>query len=96
MSTAKRGDRDGGQNALHECPPSAKLVAKTLEYDGPLTQQQLAEETLLPRRTVRYAISRLDEIGVIESRISLTDARKQVYQLDPADVAQIPDKESCE
>lgn len=96
MSTAKRGDRESSQSALRECPPSAKLVAKTLEYDGPLTQQQLAEETLLPRRTVRYAISRLDEIGVIESRISLTDARKQVYQLDPDDIARPLDEESCE
>lgn len=70
------------QEALRESPPSAKLVAKVLEYDGPLTQQELAEESLLPTRTVRYAVSQLEEVGVVQSRISFTDARKRVYRLD--------------
>ncbi|WP_254862557.1 MarR family transcriptional regulator [Halovivax gelatinilyticus] len=67
---------------VRDLPPSAKLVAKVLEYNETLSQQQLAEETLLPARTVRYAISRLDEADVIESRFSFTDARKRVYRLD--------------
>jgi DNA-binding MarR family transcriptional regulator len=71
-----------GQEALRESPPSAKLVAKVLEYDGPLTQQELAEKSLLPTRTVRYAVSELEEVGVVQSRISFTDARKRVYRLD--------------
>lgn len=75
-------ERPAGQEALRECPPSAKLVAKVLEYDGPLTQQALAEKSLLPTRTVRYAVSQLEEVGVIQSRFSFTDARKRVYRLD--------------
>lgn len=70
-----------GWEAVTELPPSAKLVAKVLEYGGPLTQSQLAEETLLPARTVRYALNRLEEIDVIESRFSFNDARKRVYTL---------------
>lgn len=83
MSTAEKGDGEQrtGQEALRDCPPSAKLVAKVLEYDGPLTQQELAEQTLLPTRTVRYAVSQLDDVGVVQSRFSFTDARKRVYQL---------------
>ncbi|EMA00895.1 transcriptional regulator, ArsR family [Haloarcula vallismortis] len=72
---------NGGWEAVRELPPSAKLVAKVLEYNETLTQSQLAEETLLPPRTVRYALSRLEDIGVIESRFSFADARKRIYTL---------------
>ena len=67
---------------VEELPPSAKLVAKVLEYDGTLTQSELVERTMLPPRTVRYAISRLEEAGVLESRFSFTDARKRLYTLE--------------
>ena len=66
---------------LRELPPSAKLVVKVLETDGPLPPGELAEESLLPDRTVRYALNRLDEEELIESRRSITDPRKQVYTL---------------
>jgi len=66
---------------LRELPPSAKLVAKILEIDGAMAQGELAEESLLPDRTVRYALNRLEESELIEARYSLTDARKQVYSL---------------
>lgn len=81
MSAAEEQEDATIREGLCDCPPSAKLVAKVLEYDGPLTQQELAEETLLPTRTVRYAVSQLDEIGVVQSRFSFTDARKRVYSL---------------
>lgn len=68
---------------LRELPPSAKLVAKVLEGSRPLSQGQVAEETLLPDRTVRYALNRLGEADLVESRYSFTDARKQVYSLAP-------------
>lgn len=66
---------------LRELPPSAKLVAKVLETEAPLSQAGLAEESLLPDRTVRYALNRLKEHELIHSRYSLQDARKQVYTL---------------
>ncbi|WP_251329888.1 helix-turn-helix domain-containing protein [Haloplanus pelagicus] len=66
---------------LRELPPSAKLVAKVLEGKSPLSQGQLAEESLLPDRTVRYALNRLEESGIVDSRYSFKDARKQVYSL---------------
>jgi DNA-binding MarR family transcriptional regulator len=70
-----------GWEAVAELPPSAKLVAKVLEYNERLTQSQLAEETMLPPRTVRYALTRLEEIDAVDSRFSFTDARKRVYTL---------------
>ena len=66
---------------LRELPPSAKLVVKVLETDGPLPQGELAEESLLPDRTVRYALNRLEECDLVGSRYSFHDARKQVYFL---------------
>jgi len=69
------------RDRLRELPPSAKLVAKILETDGALAQGQLAEESLLPDRTVRYALNRLEEARLIESRYCVQDARKQVYSL---------------
>jgi len=68
-------------NAVRDLPPSAKLVAKVLDYNDTLTQSELAEETLLPPRTVRYALSRLEEEDVVDSRFSFTDARKRLYSL---------------
>lgn len=69
------------RDRLRELPPSAKLVAKVLETEAPLSQANLAEESLLPDRTVRYALSRLEDHGLVRSRYSLQDARKQVYTL---------------
>jgi DNA-binding MarR family transcriptional regulator len=67
--------------ALEDLPPSAKLVAKVLEYNDTLSQSELAEETLLPDRTVRYALTRLEDHDVVESRFSFSDARKRLYTL---------------
>ena len=75
LSKAEYRDR------LRELPPSAKLVAKVLESDSPLSQGQLAEESLLPDRTVRYALNRLEDVDLVDSRYSFRDARKQVYYL---------------
>ena len=66
---------------VRDLPPSAKLVAKVLDYEDTLTQSQLAAESLLPARTVRYALTRLEEEGVVSSRFSFSDARKRLYRL---------------
>ncbi len=66
---------------VRDLPPSAKLVAKVLDYNDTLTQSEIAEETLLPARTVRYALSRLEEEDVVDSRFSFADARKRLYTL---------------
>ena len=74
-------DDEEYREKLRELPPSAKLVAKVLETDSPLSQGELAHESLLPDRTVRYALNRLSDAGLIDSRYSYRDARKQVYFL---------------
>ena len=74
--------------AISDLPPSAKLVYKVLEYDGPLTQKGIVEESMLSARTVRYALERLDEVGVVEEDVYFADARQNLYQIvepDPAE-----------
>jgi predicted transcriptional regulator len=66
---------------IADLPPSAKLVYKVLEYDGPLTQKGIVEESMLSARTVRYALERLDEVGVIEEDVYFADARQNLYEL---------------
>ena len=74
---------DDDRMDIYDLPPSAKLVFKMLHYKGGLTQKQLTEETQLAPRTVRYAIQRLDELGLVTSEISLRDARQDIYSLPP-------------
>ena len=75
---------------VSELPPSAKLVYKTLEYEGSLTQSQLAEESLLPQRTVRHALGKLQDAGVVEESAYLMDARKSMYTAVSADADATP------
>jgi DNA-binding MarR family transcriptional regulator len=81
-TTTEAGGDEAGWSAVEDLPPSAKLVAKVLEYNDTLTQSQLADETMLPPRTVRYALSRLEDVGVVSSRFSFADARKRIYTLE--------------
>lgn len=68
-------------SVLEDLPPSAKLVYKVLEYDGPLTQKRIVEETMLSARTVRYALERLEDRNVVDEDIYFADARQSLYQL---------------
>ncbi len=72
-------DTDGEE--IEDLPPSAKLVFKVLEYDGPLTQKQIVEESMLSARTVRYALERLEGIGIVDEDIYFADARQSLYRL---------------
>lgn len=82
VSTQQATNRSTSRETLHDLPPSAKLVLKVLEYNDGLTQSQLVDETLLPPRTVRYALTRLEEVGAVNSRFSFSDARKRLYSLN--------------
>ncbi|GAA0199187.1 MarR family transcriptional regulator [Haladaptatus pallidirubidus] len=80
-STNRLQDADSTE-VVRDLPPSAKLVAKVLEYNETMTQSELADETLLPPRTVRYALNRLEDEDLVDSRFSFSDARKRLYTLD--------------
>jgi len=69
------------RSAITEQPPSAKLVYVVLEHRGARTQKQLIDETMLSPRTVRYALSDLDEAGLVTETVYLPDARQSLYEL---------------
>lgn len=62
-------------------PPSAKLILKTLEYEGALSQKELASRTMLPERTIRLSLSHLLGQGYVKKKTSLRDARQRIYEL---------------
>ncbi|MEN3048156.1 MAG: sugar kinase [Candidatus Caldarchaeales archaeon] len=66
---------------LLSLPPSAKLVKKVLEYEGPLTFEELLVRTALPERTLRYALTALTARGAIRRLRDHNDARKRIYAL---------------
>jgi hypothetical protein len=56
-------------------------VYRVLQTDGQLTQKDLIEKTLLPSRTVRYALQRLKTENFLIERHYFIDARQSLYGL---------------
>ncbi len=73
------------EDVAHELPPSAKLVFKVLEYQGQLSQKEIVDETMLPPRTVRYALSLLMSEGLVTKKLSLRDSRQGFYHVTNKD-----------
>jgi DNA-binding Lrp family transcriptional regulator len=73
-------DSDGEE--LSDLPPSAKLVYKVLEYNGPMTQKDIVEESMLSARTVRYALERLEDIEIVTEDVYFADARQNLYEIE--------------
>lgn len=66
---------------LLDTPPSAKLILKTLEYEGPLTYSQLLKKTMLPERTLRHALNILVSKRLLARRPLTRDARQKIYYI---------------
>lgn len=64
---------------LKYMPASAKLVYKILMHEGDMTQKELINTSLLPERTVRYALDVLMRNNLITSQPHFIDARQTVY-----------------
>ncbi|MDF9745951.1 MarR family transcriptional regulator [Natrinema salsiterrestre] len=75
------GDGGGSDGSVSDVPPSAKLVYKVLEYEAQLTQEGIAAESRLCPRTVRYALGKLEDRGLVTSRACLEDARQSKYRI---------------
>ncbi|MFW5964531.1 MAG: ArsR family transcriptional regulator [Natronomonas sp.] len=72
---------DSNGEDLEDLPPSAKLVYKVLEYNGPMTQKGIVEESMLSARTVRYALERLEDIEIVSEDVYFADARQNLYEI---------------
>ena len=74
---------EGTRELLEPLPPSAKLVYYVLDAEGRFDQTGLAEETRLSTRTVRFAVEKLTDVGLVEEGLCPRDARRSVYQAVP-------------
>lgn len=70
------GDRTDAERTLREMPPSARTVYEVLQTQGPLTHKALVDEAGIPGRTVRYAVRRLRDAGLLGARCNLMDCRQ--------------------
>ena len=56
-------------------PESAQRVFGAVRDEGPLTHAGLRDRTGLPPRTIRFAVKRLRDEGLVDARSSLKDCR---------------------
>ena len=61
-------------------PPSSQKVLLLLEQGGSMTHKDIVQESSLAPRTVRYALKRLKEQGLILEKFNFRDARQIIYE----------------
>lgn len=66
---------------VRELPPSTTLVALVLADHGPLTLEELAEESLLSRNTVQVGLRQLEAANLVESQRSSAEGGPTVYDI---------------
>ena len=66
-------------NKLKDLPASSKLAYKILVHEGNMTQKELINVSLLPERTVRYALNILMKRQLITHQPHFSDARQTIY-----------------
>jgi NAD+ kinase len=66
---------------LMRIPPSARLVLKSIEYEGPLSQIDIVKKTGLSSRTVRHALSILLKRGMVLKKPDVRDLRRSIYYI---------------
>jgi DNA-binding transcriptional ArsR family regulator len=66
---------------VEQLPSSAKAVFSLLEDGKPRTLNELVGRVSFSPRTIRNALNRLKECGLIVAKFNFRDARKPLYQL---------------
>lgn len=63
------------------CAPGSKSSRVLCRADGPQTDHEIIQRTLLADLTARYALNRLEEAELIRSRSLPSDPRQRVFHL---------------
>ena len=66
---------------LYSLSPSSKFILYLLKQRGPLSQMDILKKTLLPKRTVAYALKKLQENNFIRKFKGNTDKRVSIYEI---------------
>ncbi|HWG90862.1 MAG TPA: hypothetical protein VNZ52_08460 [Candidatus Thermoplasmatota archaeon] len=64
-------------------PPSAQTVYDLLALHGPQTHKDLVATAGLPARTIRWAVHRLREEGLVQGRLNVRDPRQTFFFVNP-------------
>jgi hypothetical protein len=51
-----------------------------------MTKKEIIRETILPSRTVRYALNRLKEEEIFQERFYFIDSRQSLYEIKKPDL----------
>ena len=68
--------------ALEGMPPSAKLVAKVMEYEGSMDAEEISRSARLHPSTTRDALNRLVEENLVEVSVDPDGGRRLVYSIE--------------
>ena len=66
---------------LYSLSPSSKFILYLLKQRGPLSQIDILKKTLLPKRTVAYALKKLQENHFIQKSKDKTDKRVSIFEI---------------
>ncbi|MHA1478730.1 MAG: MarR family transcriptional regulator [Promethearchaeota archaeon] len=74
------GDYEQKMN-LFSLSPSSKFILYLLKQRGRLTQREIIEKTLLPKRTVAYALRKLQDKNFVEKFKDISDKRVSIFEI---------------
>lgn len=60
--------------------PSNKFILYVLKQRGPLKEKDIIKKTLLPKRTVAYALRKLQEMNFIRKSKDIIDKRVSIFE----------------
>jgi DNA-binding MarR family transcriptional regulator len=66
---------------LYSLSPSSKFILYLLKQRGPLSQMEILRKTLLPKRTVAYALKKLLENNFIKKFKNISDKRVSIFEI---------------
>ncbi|MFX1350468.1 MAG: MarR family transcriptional regulator [Promethearchaeota archaeon] len=66
---------------LYSLSPSSKFILYLLKQRGPLSQIEILKKSLLPKRTVAYALKKLQENQFIKKFKDNTDKRVSIFEI---------------
>lgn len=67
--------------SLYSLSPSSKFILYLLKQRGPLCQRDILKKTLLPKRTVAYALKKLQEKNFIVKSKDKADKRVSIFEI---------------
>ena len=66
---------------LYSLSPSSKFLLYLLKQRGPLSQMEILKKSLLPKRTVAYALRKLQDNHFIRKSKDIADKRVSIFEI---------------